>query len=54
MSNSTTTFIALRGIVFLREFENPTKRFYLIDGKTLQESDQTGPHDGVAAGGREN
>ena len=45
MSNSTTTFIALRGIVFLREFENPTKRFYLIDGKTLQESDQTGPHD---------
>ena len=51
MSNSTTTFIALRGIVFLREFENPTKRFYLIDGKTLQEPGRM--MERVAAGRRE-
>lgn len=41
MSNSTTTFIALRGIVFLRELENSTRRICSIDTTALQESDQT-------------
>lgn len=58
MSNSTTTFIALRGIVFLRELENSTRRICSIDTTALQESDQTRlqilPHDErVTAGRRE-